>query len=41
MPELDAAEKEKARKKIMAAAKKHDIEVDADSKVAQGGRGKG
>ncbi len=35
-----AAEKEKARKKIVAAAKKHDIEIDPDDKVAKGGRSK-
>lgn len=33
-------EKEKARKKIVAAAKKHDIEVGDDSNVAKSGRRK-
>ena len=31
----DAASKEQARKKIMRAARKHDIEVDASDKVAK------
>ncbi len=35
-----AAEKEKARKKIVAAARKHDIEVDPESNVAKSGRSK-
>lgn len=30
-----AAAKERARKKIVAAAKKHDIEIDDDSNVAK------
>lgn len=30
-----AADKEKARKKIVTAAKKHDIEIDPDDKVAK------
>ncbi|MBA2570587.1 MAG: hypothetical protein H0V04_05340 [Chloroflexi bacterium] len=35
-----AAAKEKARKKIVAAAKKHDIEIDPDDNVAKGARSK-
>ncbi len=35
-----AGDREKARKKIGAAAKKHDIEVDPEDKVANGGRRK-
>ncbi len=33
--------KEKARKKIVSAAKKHEIEIGSDSKVAKAGRSKG
>ncbi len=35
-----AGEKEKARKKIVAAARKHDIEIDPADNVAKGGRRK-
>lgn len=34
-----AADKEKARKKILAAAKKHGIDVDDDDKIAKPTRG--
>jgi len=34
-----AADKEKARKKILAAAKKHGIDVDEDDKIAKPTRG--
>jgi len=40
--DFESAEaKDKARKKIVAAAEKHDIEVDPDSKVANSERRKG
>ena len=40
--DFESAEaKDKARKKIVAAAKKHDIEVDPDSNVAKSERRKG
>lgn len=36
-----AAAKEKARNKILSAAKKHDIEIDPDSNVAKSKRREG
>ncbi len=40
--DFESAEaKEKARKKIVSAAKKHDIEIDPDSNVAESKRRKG
>jgi len=36
-----AGAKEKARKKILSAAKKHDIEIDPDSNVAKSERSQG
>ena len=39
--DFESAEaKEKARKKILSAARKHDIEVDPDDNVAKGPRSK-
>lgn len=34
-----ASDKESARKKILAAAKKHGIEISPDDKIAKAGRG--
>ncbi len=35
-----AADKDRARKKIVAAARKHDIEIDSEDNVVKGGRRK-